>query len=307
VRDVPPPTPAPGEALIRVRLAGICGTDLALLRGYYPYAGIPGHEFVGEVIEAHDDSTWLGRRVVGEINNPCNACPTCEAGRPTHCPTRTVLGIQNRNGAHAELLTLPLANLHAVPDELSDEQAVFTEPLAAALEILEQIRIQTTDRVLLIGAGRLGQLIAQILGSTGCELQVIAKHANQRALLRLHQIPLLDQHKLTDAGHDIVVEATGSPEGFTLARRAVRPRGTIVLKSTYPDRPSIDLSTVVVDELTIIGSRCGPFASALKALRNHTVDVTNLVEAEYPLDEALSAFAHAPRHAALKVLVRPHT
>lgn len=303
LRDVPIPTAA-GEALIKVRRAGICGTDLELVRGYYPYTGIPGHEFVGEVVESPDPA-WLGARVVGEINVVCGQCVQCRSGRPNHCENRTVLGLTNRHGVFAEYVRLPLANLHRVPDSVPDEAAVFTEPLAAALEIQQQVHIRPTDRVLLIGAGRLGQLIAQTLALTGCDLRVVARHALQKSLLAARGIRLIDEVDVQPWRWDVVVEATGSPSGFGLARRSVRPRGTLVLKSTYKGETTLNLSSIVVDEINIIGSRCGPFEPALRLLENKEVDPTVLIATEYRLAEALAAFEAAANAGMLKIFVRP--
>lgn len=305
LRDgVPALVAAAGEALIRVRLAGICGTDLALARGYLPFTGIPGHEFVGEVVAAANPR-WIGRRVVGEINASCGRCDPCREGRPTHCDNRTVLGIRDRHGAFAEYLSLPEANLHHVPDVVPDEAAVFTEPLAAALEISEQVDIRPSHRVLLVGAGRLGQLIAQTLALTGCELRVVAKHPRQRLLLADRGIPTLEEDEVPPKRFDIAVEATGAPAGFALARRAVRPRGTLVLKSTYRGEVAVDFAALVVEEITVVGSRCGPFPAALRLLERRAVDPVPLIDAEYPLEQAIEAFDHAARPGALKVLVRP--
>ncbi len=301
LRDIPRPD-KPGEALIRVRLAGICGTDLELVRGYYPYTGVPGHEFVGEVIESPDKS-WVGKRVVGEINAVCGKCEQCKNGRPTHCEKRTVLGITDRDGVHAEYTSLPLANLHLVPDSVSDEAAVFTEPLAAALEIQEQVHIQPTDRVLLIGAGRLGQLIAQTLARTGCDLRVVARHPFQKKLLAGRGIKLITEDEVQPRRWDVVVEATGSPSGFGLARQAIRPRGTLVLKSTYRGEMTVNWSPFVVDEITIVGSRCGPFAPALRLLERGEVDPTILIAERYPLERGLEAYEEAKKPGMLKVLL----
>jgi len=302
--DLSIPVPSAGEVLVRVRLAGICGTDLELVRGYYPYTGIPGHEFVGE-IAGSTDSTLIGRRVVGEINVSCGECESCRRNLPTHCERRTVLGIRDRHGAFAEYLTLPLRNLHRVPDTVPDEAAAFTEPLAAALEIQRQIAINANDRILLIGAGRLGQLIAQTLALTGCDLYVLARHAQQKALLLSRGIRLIAQDEIAARHYDIVIEATGSPSGFELARRAVRPRGTLVLKSTYRDSVNVNLSSLVVDEISLVGSRCGPFEIALRLLEQKAVDPTPLIDAEYPLDRAIEAFELAHKPGVLKVLIHP--
>lgn len=307
VREVPVPHPGPGDALVRVRLAGICGTDLALLNGYSPYQGILGHEFVGEVVSAPADASWEGRRVVGEINVGCGDCPTCAAGRPRHCPARSVLGIQRHPGVFAELVSLPVANLHAVPEGVSDEQAVFTEPLAAALRLVEQVNLTPATRVLLIGAGRLGQLIAQVLVSVGCQVHALAKHPVQRNFLRERAVKLLAPEDLPPVSppFDVVVEATGSAAGYAEARRAVRPAGTLVLNSTYPGTTEVDLSALVVDEITVVGSRCGPFEPALTLLAEGKVDPLPFIETTYPLENAALAFEHARRPAAFKVLIRP--
>jgi threonine dehydrogenase-like Zn-dependent dehydrogenase len=292
------------EALIRIRKAGICSTDLELVKGYYPYTGVIGHEFIGEVVEA-EDASWIGQRVVGDINVVCGQCEQCLNGRPTHCEQRTVLGIANRDGTFAEYTTLPVANLHRVPDSVPDEMAVFTEPLAAALEIQDQIQVKPTDRVLLVGAGRLGQLIAQTLALTGCDLRVVARHARQQNLLRARGIRTTTEEEIQPWRWDIVVEATGSPDGFALARRAIRPRGTLVLKSTYKGDMSVNFSSIVVDEIQLVGSRCGPFAPALRLMETRQVDPTVLIAAEFKLGQALKAFEHAAETGVLKVLMEP--
>jgi threonine dehydrogenase-like Zn-dependent dehydrogenase len=305
LRDVPVPDAAStGEALIRVRLSGICGTDLELVRGYYPYTGVLGHEFVGDVVDAPDPE-WVGARVVGEINDACGTCPTCRAGRPTHCESRTVLGIVARDGVHAEYTRLPLANLHRVPERVSDDAAVFTEPLAAALEILQQVHVAPADRVLLVGAGRLGQLIAQVLALTGADLRVVARHAIQRALLAARDIAVVAEADVEPCSYDVVVEATGSPDGLVLARRAIRPRGTLVLKSTYASEVTLDLSAFVVDEITVVGSRCGPFAPALRLLERGDVDPTPLIAERFGLERGVEAFALAAERGIMKVLLEP--
>ncbi len=293
----------PQEALIKIRRAGICSTDLELVRGYYPYKGVIGHEFVGEVVEAEDGS-WIGRRGVGEINAVCNTCEQCLNGRPTHCENRTVLGIVNRDGTLAEYTSLPLANLHRVPDEVPDEMAVFTEPLAAALEIQDQVQVKPTDRVLLVGAGRLGQLIAQTLAPTGCDLRVVARHAHQQHLLQARGIRIIDEEEIQAWRWDVVVEATGSPSGFELARKALRPRGTLVMKSTYKGDMSVNFSSIVVDEIQIVGSRCGPFEPALRLLESRQVDPTVLIADEFKLQDGLKAFERAAETGVLKVLLR---
>jgi len=302
LRDVAP-SRKPDEALIKIRKAGICSTDLELVKGYYPYTGVLGHEFVGEVVEA-EDTSWIGQRVVGEINVVCHHCEQCLNGRPTHCENRTVLGIVNRNGTFAEFTQLPITNLHRVPDSVPDEIAVFTEPFAAALEIQQQIQIQPTDRVLLVGAGRLGQLIAQTLALTGCDLHVAARHTHQQDLLRTRGIRTIDEEAIQPWRWDVVVEASGSPTGFALARKAIRPRGTLVMKSTYAGDISVNLSSMVVDEINILGSRCGPFEPALRLMESRQVDPTGLIAEEFKLGDALKAFARAAESGVLKVLVQ---
>ncbi|MDO8964006.1 MAG: alcohol dehydrogenase catalytic domain-containing protein [Coriobacteriia bacterium] len=303
VADVPVPR-VPDEALIRIRLSGICGTDLELVRGYYPYTGVLGHEFVGEVVESPDPA-WVGARVVGEINAACGGCEACRHGRPTHCETRTVLGIVERDGVHAEFASLPLSNLHRVPGSVSDEAAVFTEPLAAAVEITEQVTICPGDRVLLVGAGRLGQLIARVLTRTGAHVRVVARHEHQRALLALCGIETLDAGDVEPRRWDVVVEATGSPSGLEIARAALRPRGTLVLKSTYHGEVTLDLSPFVVDEITIIGSRCGPFGPALALLESGAIDPTPLIAGRFALDDAIDAMDVAARPGTMKILLVP--
>lgn len=303
LRDIPPPR-KPGEALIKIRKAGVCSTDLEMVKGYYPYTGVLGHEFVGEVVEA-DDAAWIGQRVTGEINVVCNQCEQCRNGRPTHCENRTVLGIVSRDGTFAEFTQLPLVNLHKVPASVPDGMAVFTEPLAAALEIQEQIEIKPADRVLLVGAGRLGQLIAQTLALTGCDLRVVARHARQKELLTARGIGIIAEEDVQRGRWDIVVEAAGSPSGFDLARRALRPRGTLVLKSTYKGEMSVNFSSIVVDEVNIIGSRCGPFEPALRLLESQEVDPTGLIDDEFSLKDGLKAFERAAQPGVLKVLLNP--
>ncbi len=303
LREVPEPIRS-SEALIRIRVAGICSTDLELVKGYYPFTGIPGHEFVGEVVAA-DEQNWVGQRVVGEINISCGSCEQCLNGRRNHCENRTTLGISKRNGTFAEFTTLPLSNLHRVPASVPDEMAVFTEPLAAALEIQQQVHIRPTDRVLVVGAGRLGQLIAQTLALTSCDLHVVARHVYQQKILVERGISIIAEHDIQPWRWDIVVEATGSPGGFSLARQAIRPRGTLVMKSTYKGEMSVNFSSIVVDEINVVGSRCGPFEPALRLMEKGQVDPSVLIAAEFRLGEALSAFERAAQPGVLKVLVAP--
>ncbi len=308
--DYPVPAPPPGEALVRIRLAGVCNTDLELVRGYLAFRGVPGHEFVGIVERADSAPEWAGQRVVGEINAACGQCETCRANRPTHCPNRTTLGIAGRDGALAEFLCLPVVNLHRVPDSVPDEAAVFTEPLAAACEITEAVHIRPTDRVAVLGDGKLGLLCAQVLQLTGCDLLVIGHHEESLGILARRGVRVaIDLAKvlgsLQGSVFDVVVEATGTPEGFATARQLVRPRGAIVLKSTYHGAVEANLTMVVVDEVTLAGSRCGPFEPALRLLERELVQVTPLVQARYPLAEGLAAFERAGRRGTLKVLIEP--
>jgi threonine dehydrogenase-like Zn-dependent dehydrogenase len=259
---------------------------------------------VGEVIEAGDVS-WIGQRVVGEINAVCNECEQCLNGRPTHCERRTVLGIVSRDGTFAEYTTLPIANLHRVPESVPDEMAVFCEPLAAALEIQAQVQVKPSERVLLVGAGRLGQLIAQTLALTGCNLRVVARHTAQKDLLKARGIGTISEEEIQPWRWDIVVEATGSPAGFSLARKAIRPRGTLVLKSTYKGEMSVNFSSIVVDEINLVGSRCGPFEPALRLMESRQVDPSVLIMEQFKLGEALKAFERAAETGVLKVLIEP--
>ena len=279
LREIDVPTPPPGEVLVRVLAAGICNTDIELTRGYYPFAGVPGHEFVGEI---------EGRRVVGEINAACHRCEACRAGRTTHCERRTVLGIINRNGAFAEYLTIPRENLHQVPDSVATEEALFAEPLAAALEIQEQVRITADDRVLVVGRGKLGTLIAKTLALTGCRLSVVGRSDPPPA----------------PKSFDIVIECSGNPAGFATARAALRPRGTLVMKSTYAGELTFNASALVVDEITLVGSRCGPFDKAIALLAEKKIDVRPLLHATYTLEHAIEAFAHAQRPGVRKVMIQ---
>jgi 2-desacetyl-2-hydroxyethyl bacteriochlorophyllide A dehydrogenase len=304
MRDVPVPEPVDGQALIKVSLAGICSTDLELVRGYYPFSGIPGHEFVGRVVSSPSDASWEGKCVVGEINIACGNCEMCQLGVPRHCMHRKTLGIHEWQGAFTEYLVLPLSNLHQVPETLTDEVAVFTEPTAAACEILEQIEIRPKDHLLIIGAGRLGQLLAQVLNTTQCDLTVVIRHQKQKELLRRQNILSKTIDEITSAKYDIVIEATGSSEGLLLAKELIRPRGKIVLKSTYKGEISLNLSPFVVDEITLIGSRCGSFQPAVQLLSDGRVNPLPLIDAVYPLKQAVEAFTHASQPGVFKILIK---
>ncbi|HEY9809145.1 MAG TPA: alcohol dehydrogenase catalytic domain-containing protein [Halomicronema sp.] len=299
--NLPIPQPPEGEALIKVLQAGICNTDLELLRGYYPYTGILGHEFVGRVEKGPEN--LINRAVVGEINAACGECRFCKSGQPTHCENRTVLGIVNRHGAFAEYLTLPVKNLYLVPENVSLDEATFTEPVAAALEIQEQVKITPNQKILVVGDGKLGQLVAQTLALTGCDLLVIGRHSDKLANLESRGIKVGFKDVLKERSFDIAVECTGNPEGFSIARSALRPRGILVLKSTYAANLNLDISSIVVDEITLIGSRCGPFQKAIDLLSQKTIDVNSLIQHRYPLEEAMSAFESAGKRGVLKVLL----
>jgi threonine dehydrogenase-like Zn-dependent dehydrogenase len=304
-KNYPTPTPPQGEALIRVLQAGVCNTDLELVRGYMNFTGVPGHEFVGVVEQAAEREELIGRRVAGEINAACGVCETCRAKRPTHCPNRTTLGIDRRAGTFADYVLLPFENLHPLPDSVSDDQAVFVEPLAAACEILEQVKIQPTDRVAVIGDGKLGLLCAQVVALTGCHLIAVGRHAEKLQILQQRGIATTtDLTTIAPASRDIVVEATGTPSGFAAARQLVRPRGTIVLKSTYQGKAlSVNLTMIVVDEITLIGSRCGPFAPAIQLLANKQIDVESMIQARFLLDDGVAGFERAAQKGMLKVVV----
>lgn len=302
--DYPKPSPIPAEAVVQVRLAGICATDLEIIRGYMGFQGVLGHEFVG-VVERCEDSSLVGQRVVGEINCYCGTCGTCRSGRVTHCPHRTTLGIWGRDGAFADYCALPRNNLHVVPESVTDEQAVFAEPPAAAIEIVEQIHLRPTQSVLVLGDGKLGLLVAQVLRLTGCELLAVGHHADRLAILQRLGIATQRASQGLQAQVDVVVDCTGNPEGFEHARKLVKPRGTLVLKSTFKEQNEVDLTSLVVDEITLVGSRCGPFGPALRLLEMGLVDVESLITVVYSLDQALDAVERARERRSLKVLLRP--
>jgi len=304
VRNVRRPQRPKGFALIRLLVGGICNTDLELQRGYYAFRGTPGHEFVGEVVDA-DDPDLLARRVVGEINLACRQCEWCRRGLGRHCPTRTVLGIAGHPGAFREFLTLPEANLHVVPDSLSNETAVFVEPLAAACEILDQAAIPDGSPVAVLGDGKLGLLIAQVLNARNKDVHLYGRHKAklriaERAGVRVATV----KRKSPSNNYDWIVEATGSTDGFRQAIQMIRARGTIFLKSTVHGASHVDMAPVVVNELTIIGSRCGRFEPALALLQSRKVNVTDMISDEMPLSQAKRAFARAAEPGVLKVLLQ---
>jgi alcohol dehydrogenase len=305
LREARKPRPAPGEALIQVLLAGICGTDREILKRYSSFRGIPGHEFVGQVVECEEKS-WLGRRVVGEINVTCGRCSWCARGLGRHCPHRTVMGIVKRDGAFAEFLALPLRNLLEVPAEISDEAAVFVEPLAAAAEILEQMQVEPGRRVAVLGDGRLGLLVSQVLKHAGAQVLLVGKHRGKLDLARSWGVGVLarGEEGLAPSSFPMVVDATGSPRGFEEALRLVEPRGTLVMKSTFRDPATFDAAKLVVDEITLRGSRCGIFRAALDLLRHGHITVQHMVSKVFPLESGLEAFQYLEQTSCLKVLLQ---
>ena len=316
----PLPKLRPSWALIRVRMAGVCNTDLEILRGYHAFRGTPGHEFVGEVAEVRDVSArerarWLGRRVVGEINVSCSAygyrpvCEFCRRGLKTHCARRTVLGIVKHDGAFAEYLTLPLENLHVVPDAVTDEQAVFIEPLAAACEILEQVPVRRFREAGVLGDGKLAQLIARVLRTAVPRVVMYGKHEEKLALARrvgiatkLVRGDARDARRIR-ASYGLVVEATGSPTGLILAQELTEPRGTLVLKSTFHGAARVETWPMVVKELTVVGSRCGPFGKAIGLLRSGKIDPRPMITEELSLAEAPHAIELAQKRSVMKVIL----
>ncbi len=298
----PAPQASAEQALIRVRLAGVCSTDLQILKGYMDFRGVPGHEFVGEVHEG--PAEWLGKRVVAEINFGCGRCDACGRGMQRHCPTRQVMGILGADGSFAEYLAVPLANLHPVPDAVSDEAAVFTEPLAAAFEILEQISVKPGIQTVVLGDGKLGLLCAFVLHQSGAAVTVVGRHDTKIALARKAGMRGVHLSDWQSQAVDLVVEATGSPAGLQRALAAVRPRGTLVLKSTLAENHTLSLAPLVINEVSVIGSRCGPFPPALGALAHSRIPVAALIEAAYPLAAGLQALNHAVRRGTRKVLLR---
>lgn len=302
IRDHPEPVVREGMALVQVRLAGICSTDLQILAGYMGFRGILGHEFVGEVLEGPPE--WIGQRVVGEINFACGRCNTCAAGRQRHCPQRTVLGILGADGAFAERVAVPVENLHAVPPAVADEQAVFVEPLAAAFEAEMQSRAFAGGRTAVLGAGKLGLLCAQVLAQRGDAVRVLCRSERSIRVVRelgLEPLPVAG----TESGFDLVVEATGHPDGLALALGLVRPLGGIVQKSTVAARHELDLSPLVIDEVSLIGSRCGPFAPALDALAAGTIRVEPMLVATFGMSAADEAIPAAGEPGTLKIALDP--
>lgn len=301
--DYPVPEPGSNEALIRVTHAGICNTDLEITKGYMGFHGIPGHEFVG-VVEKCMDNVLTGRRVVGEINIGCGKCAYCKKKMSNHCPDRSVLGILNKDGVFADYTTLPVKNLHILPDSVSDEEAVFIEPLAAAFEILEQVRIRSSDNVCVLGDGKLGLLIGQVLSATGCRLTVVGKHREKLSILDELGIRTKLISDFTSADFDLVVECTGSRSGIETALNIIRPRGKIILKTTAAKKAQFDLNRVVINELSIIGSRCGPFPPAINAVASREIDLYPLISDSFSLKDGLKAFQQAMKKDVMKVILK---
>jgi threonine dehydrogenase-like Zn-dependent dehydrogenase len=305
VKDIDRPD-GPDEALVRVLLSGICNTDLEIARGYAGFRGTIGHEFVG-VVEHSAKADLVGQRVVGEINAGCGKCDLCRAGDSRHCALRTVLGIVGRDGAHAEFLQLPVENLLPVPHNIPDEHAVFTEPLAAACGILERVSIAKSDRIAVIGDGKLGLLCAQVLALTGASLLLVGKHSSKRRIAERRGIETATPKEAAKRKRqfDVVVEASGAAAGFELALDLLRPKGQLVLKSTFHGKTELDSARVVVDEISIVGSRCGRFNPALDLLKKAAIDVDSLISEEYPLSNGVHAMQRAASRGVLKVLLRP--
>ena len=302
----PDPVPAGDECLVRVQLAGICATDLEIVRGYLGFSGVLGHEMVGTV--AAGSRLRRGKRVVCEVNCVCRKCDMCLSGLSTHCRHRTVMGIQGRQGCFADLVAVPERNLHEVPDTISDEEAVFVEPLAAAYQVVKQFPIEPRMNVVVVGSGRLGLLVAQVLATTGCRLEVVGR--NPMTLLFCEKKGIMSrsvEELVPRADRDLVVECSGSPSGLNLALQLVRPRGTIVLKSTYAGGGQLNLAPAVIGEVTILGSRCGPFPEAIRALARRQIDVSSMISRTFRLDRALEAFQAAGDPQNIKVLLRVGT
>jgi len=303
--DLPLPNLETDEVLIKVLLAGVCSTDLEMVRGYYDFKGVPGHEFIGLVQDDNGHPDLQGKRVIGDINISCGECERCLRQEPSQCMQRKTLGIFDYDGVFAEYCKLPAKNLTVVPDSVSDVLAVFTEPTAAALRILGQVQVQPSDKVIVVGAGRLGLLIAQALKNTGCDLKVVVRREEPVAILAGWGIRAVYADEIKGELADIVVEVTGSPEGFELSRSLTRARGTLVLKSTFAEDVSVNLSKLVVDEITLVGSRCGNYPAGLRALASGLIQVGEMVDSIYSLEQGLEAITRAGQPGVLKVLIRP--
>ena len=301
--DLPQPQPAKDEALIRVLLAGICSTDLELVKGYVPdFAGVLGHEFVG-VVAACAQHEWVGQRVVGSINIGCGKCSYCLEKGPAHCFARSAIGIHNRDGAFAEFLTLPIENLYPVPENVADEEAVFAEPLAAAVRILQQVQVDAGIKTAVVGPGRLGLLIGQVLAHAGADVTMIGRRPASLELPQTLGLQVALNDALPANSFDLVVEATGNNAGFAKSLELIRPLGALILKSTFKGKSNLNLTKIVVDEINVLGSRCGPFPPALDLLARGHVDVRQMIDATYGLTESLAAFEHAAQPGVRKILL----
>jgi threonine dehydrogenase-like Zn-dependent dehydrogenase len=301
--DYPVPKPGYDEAFIRITYAGICNTDIEITKGYMEFKGILGHEFVG-VVEKCGDKGILGKRVVGEINLGCGKCSYCRNKMQNHCSDRSVLGILNKDGVFAEYITLPVRNLHKVPDSISDEEAVFIEPLAAAYEIIDQVGISSSDKVCVLGDGKLGLLAAQVIATTGSKLTAVGRHREKLSILDDIGIKTGLSPEFTERDFDFVIDCTGSPSGIRTALKIVKPRGIIVLKTTISNRIQIDMNQFVINEISLTGSRCGPFQPAIKAIKSRQIDLYPLISCVYPIEEGVKAFRHASSKSALKVILK---
>lgn len=306
-RDIPPPRVADNQALIRLKLGGICATDLELVKGYAGFTGILGHEFVGvvEAVGSEADSDWLNQRVVGSINVGCGACDACLHAGPEHCLQRKVLGIRGHDGVFADYFSLPVANLYAVPDAVADEAAVFTEPLAAAIRVAKQLESLHVTTVAVIGSGRLGLLIAKVLGLAGYDVDLLGRSASSLVLPKQWQLKTALVENILANSYDCVVDASGQAGGFSEALRITRPRGTVILKSTFSATEAVDFSKVVVAELNIMGSRCGPFDAALALLRQQAIPLQSMIDGRYSLKDGMDALRHAAQAGVRKILLHP--
>lgn len=303
--DYPVSSPLAGEVLIKTSMVGICNTDFEITKGYMGYEGVLGHEFVGEVVEG--DAKWLGKRVVGEINCGCGSCSLCAQGLARHCMARQTLGIWQKDGCFSEFFTLPVENLIEVPQNVSDEEAVFCEPIAAAMEIFEQLHIKPADKVALLGDGKLGLCISLVLNAMNVDFVHIGKHENKLAISRAVGVKTMFLNELSDSNNknfDVVIEATGSVGGFETSLSLVKPRGILVLKSTIAAKEGLNLSPVVIDEITVLGSRCGQFAPAMKLLGRKAIDIRPLISAILPFDKAIEGFEKNKQKDTLKVLLK---
>lgn len=312
--DYPTPKPKNNEALIRVTHAGICSTDLEIMKGYMGFQGIPGHEFVG-IVEKCSDKKLIGKRVVGEINIGCGVCDFCLKKMQNHCTNRSVLGISNKDGVFAEYITLPIPNLHIIPDSITDKEGVFTEPVAAAFEIIEQVNIRRDDKVCVLGDGRLGLITGQVISLTKCRLTVIGKHKEKLSIIKKKGIetrllsnppaPPFNKGGLEGLREfDYVIDCTGSTSGIEYAMKIVKPRGTIILKTTVAEKSPFNTNQIVIDEITLLGSRCGPFPPAIKTLKENSIDVHSLISKVFPLEDGLEALSLASQKDILKVLLK---